>query len=564
MAYDLVIKNGTIVDGSGLARFKGDVAISNGRIAAIGRIRDTAREVIDADGLVVSPGIVDTHTHYDAQLLWDPLATCSCWHGVTTVVTGNCGYTLAPCKPPDRDYMSRTFAKVEGVSLPALEKGLPWGWTTFPEYLEILDKRLGVNVVPYIGHTAVRRYVLGEAANQRAATADETRRMKQIVAEAMEAGAGGFTTSLSPTQVGWYQEPIPSALSNYDEIVELASAVGESGVGTVGILPRTLLQGVTPAERQEIVRVGLAARRPLVLQVAGRVLDEAAREGLAAYTLINGRPFDRVFNLKKTSMLDGMPNWRGLFAVAKAEQLRLMRDPATRAALRDDIDHPNTDPKKGQILPPLPWHSVFVHRVVRDEHKALVGLSLKQLAERQSKHIADAMLDLALDEHLETHFRYLTPWSPEREAELARQIRSPYALLGTSDGGAHLDRDDGSEYSTFFIRYWVTDKAIFSLEEAIRLLTFYPASIIGLWDRGLLRPGYAADVMVFDPAAMRIAVKDVVGDLPGGETRFGALPEGIKYTIVNGQVLTRNGREHTGAFPGRVLRLRHNVVPSAR
>ncbi len=562
MPYDLVIKNGTVIDGSGLPRARADVAVKGDRIAKIGRVTEGAATVIDAEGLVVAPGIVDTHTHYDAQLLWDPIATCSCWHGVTTVVTGNCGYTLAPCRPEDREYMTRTFAKVEGVSLPALEHGIPWTWTTFPEYLDVLGQRLGVNVAPYVGHTAVRRYVMGEAAIEREATVDERLRMKQLVAEAMEAGAAGFTTSLSPTQVGWYQEPIPSRLANYQEVLELASAVGEAGVGTIGILPRTLLEGVSQEERREIARVGAATMRPLVLQIAGRILDEAVHAGVAAYTLINGRPFDRVFNLRKTSILDGMPGWRDLVTKPHAEKLRLMRDEALRAALRDDIDHPNTDPKRGQLLPPIPWHTTYVQRVKLAKNQPLAGKSIKQLATEQGKHIADAMLDLALEEDLETQFRYLTLWSPERERELAAFLRSPYSLLGVSDGGAHLDRDDGSEYSTFFIRYWVTERGIFSLEEAVRLLTFVPASVIGLWDRGLLRQGYAADIMVFDPKALRIASKDVVGDLPGGETRFGALPEGVKHTIVNGQELTRDGREHTGALPGRVLRL--NPAAQAR
>ncbi len=555
MTYDLVIKNGTIVDGSGLPRFRGDVAVRDGRIAEVGRAKDGAAQVIDADGLAVAPGIVDTHTHYDAQLLWDPLATCSCWHGVTTVVMGNCGYTIAPCRPSDHDYLARTLAKVEGIALSALEKGVPWSWTSFPEYLDALDKRLGVNVAPYIGHTAVRRYVLGESSNQRKASDDELQQMKRIVWEAMEAGAAGFTTSLAPTQVGWYQEPLPSAASTYDEIYELSSVVGEAGVGSIGILPRTLLQGVSAEERREIARIGAGTRRPLVLQIAGRLLEEAVDHQIAAYTLINGRPFDRVFNLRKTSILDGMPNWRNLIPRPGAEKLRLMRDPQVRAALRDDIDHPNTDPKKGQILPSIPWHTTYVQRVKLEKNRPLLGKSVQQVAREQGKHIADALLDLALEEDMDTHFRYLTPWSPEREQEIARQLRSPYGLLGTSDGGAHLDRDDGSEYSTFFLRYWVTEKGIFSLEEAVRLLTFVPASVIGLWDRGLLRPGYAADLMVFDPNAIRIKSKDIVGGLPGGETRFGALPEGVKYTIVNGQVLTREGLQHTGALPGRVLRL---------
>ncbi len=560
MPHDLVIKHGLVVDGSGLPPMRADVAVRGDRIVEVGRVTESGKRVINGEGLVVAPGIVDAHTHYDAQLLWDPLGTCSCWHGVTTVVTGNCGYTLAPCRPEDREYLARTYAKVEWVSLPALEHGIPCTWTTFPEYLDAIGRRLGVNVVPYIGHTAVRRFVMGEASIERSATAGEVQQMQRVVREAMEAGAAGFTTSLSPIHLGWYDEPLPSSLSSYDEIFELAGAVGESGVGSIGILPRTVLQGVTPHERKEIIRIGASTGRPLVLQITGRTLDEAPKAGIAAYTLINARPLDRVFNLKRTSVLDGMPNWRALMAKAAEEKAALMRDQSVRAALRDDIDHPNIDPERGQLVRPLSWEAVCVQRVRLDRNRRLEGKSIAALAREQNKHIADALLDLAAEEDMETQFRYSIPWSPQRLQEIAAQVRSPYALLGTSDGGAHLDRDDGSEYSTLFIRQFVTENRLFTLEEAVRLLTFVPASVAGLWDRGLLRPGYAADIIVFDADRLRVASKDWAGTLPGGEMRFGALPEGMKYTIVNGQVLTRDGKEHTGAFPGRVLRL----LPRAR
>ncbi len=555
MAYDLVIKNGLVVDGSGLPRTRADVAVKGSRIVAVGKVTETGGHVIDAEGLVVAPGIVDVHTHYDAQLFWDPLATCSCWHGVTTVVTGNCGYTLAPCRPEDRDYLTRTFAKVEGISLRALEQGLPWTWVGFPEFLDTLDRRLGINVVPYIGHTAVRRFAMGEASIERAATADELLHMQRIVREAMEAGAAGFTTSLSPLAVGWYEEPLPSTLADYDEVFELASAVGESGVGTIGILPRTVLQGVTPDERQEILRLGAGTRRPLILQITGRMLEDVSQAGIAAYTLINARPLDRVFNLLRTSVLDGMPNWRALIAKPREEKAVLMRDESFRAALRHDIDHPNIDPERGELVRPFKWEAASVLRVRRDENRLLEGQSIPAFARKQNKHIADALLDLVLEEDLETQFRYSVPWSPERRQEIAAQLRSPYALLGTSDGGAHLDRDDGAEYSSLFIRQFVKEHRLVTLEEAVRLLTFVPASVIGLWDRGLLRPGYAADIMVFDPDGLGVASKDWVSSLPGGDMRFGALSQGFKYTIVNGQILTTDGERHTGAFPGRVLRL---------
>ncbi|MCH8190707.1 MAG: amidohydrolase family protein [Chloroflexi bacterium] len=552
MAYDLLIKNGVVIDGSGLPRSHGNVAIKAGRVVAMGKVAGPAETVIDADGLIVAPGIVDAHTHYDAQITWDPLATYSCWHGVTSVVQGNCGYSIAPCKPEDRDYLTKTLAKVEGISLAALENGVPWTWTTFPEYLSKLDGRLGVNVATYVGHTAIRRYVMGEAAIEREATDGEISQMRQIVAEAMDAGAAGFATSLSPTHVGWNLEPIPPRFATDEEVYALASPVGDANVGTIAILPRTLIGGVKQHDREMLVRLAQMTKRPVITQ--GQLVPEGEAAGVAVYTLINGRPFDRTFDLKKTSILDGMPHWRDLIPMPMEQKMALMRDESMRAKLRDDIDHPNMDPAKGQILPPPPWQTTYVKTVKLDKNQPLLGKSIKQVAEERGTHVADVLLDLALEEDLETRFRLYSGWTPERETEILATLRSPYTIVGISDGGAHLDRDDGSEYSTFFLHHWVKERQAMSLEEAIRLLTMVPASVCGLWDRGLLRPGYAADVMIFDPDELRIVSKEIVADLPGGGERFGAIPQGIKYTVVNGEVLIKDG-QHTGALPGQVLRL---------
>lgn len=560
MAFDILIKNGTVVDGSGMPKLHADVAIKDGKIAEVGTVDEPAARVIDADGLVVAPGIVDPHTHYDAQLTWDPIGSSSCFHGVTSVIAGNCGYTVAPCRPGDRDWLAKTFAAVEGVDLEALQAGLPWTWETYPEYLDTLDRRLGINFTGYVGHSAIRRYVLGEESNQRSATLPEIEAMKEIVRGAMQAGAAGFSTSLSPTQVGYYNEPIPSRLATDEEVLALAKVVAEFNTGNIAVLPRSILQGINEEDRAMLVRLAKETGRPLVVQ--GNILsDLSASEGVGLFGFQNARPMDRPFTLKHTSIFNGLPTWRTVLGLPHAEKVAQLQDETVREGLRYEVEHGNTDPSKGLILPPIPWHTIYVMNVQRAENQPYLGKSLTQLAEIQGKHIADAFADLALSENLDTQFRYLQEWSVADEAKVRGNLANPYALVGTSDGGAHLDRDDGAEYSTFFLRYWVHDRQAFTLEDAIRRLTFVPASVVGLVDRGLLRPGYAADLMIIDPDNIRLTGKALIEDLPGGGSRFSAGCTGVHATLVNGEVLIEDGR-HTGALPGRVLRCyRSNLAP---
>ena len=556
MEYDLVIKNGAVVDGSGLPMTHADVGIKSGVVADVGRIRGRAHRTIDADGLVVAPGFIDPHTHYDAQLCWDPLALTSTWHGVTTVVTGNCGYTLAPVRPQDRDYMTKTFAKVEGMSLETLERGISWEWESFAEYLGVLERRLGVNVVPYVGHTAIRRYVLGGEASERRATGGEIERMEVEVRRAMDAGAAGFSTALSPSAVGWYEEPIPSRLASDDEVERLCGVVGELHAGSLMILPRSSVFGIDDHDRAFLIRVAQETGCNVVIQT--RLVQEAIDAAAPVFGLLQVRQFDRVFSLKSTSkgtsILDGMLSWGEVMRQNLDERLRLLRDDAFRQAMRRDALHPNTDPAKGVVLPGLPWDTTYVHRTALERNKRHEGKSIAQLAAEQHKEIADALLDLALDEGLDTLFRTCRARDHDAEQALRRDLRSPYALVGISDAGAHLDRDDGADYTTYFLQEYVRNQQVFTLEEAVRMLTLAPASVFGLRDRGLLRPGYAADIVVFDPQRIGLASKGLSGEIPGGDERYAAVPEGVEYTIVNGEVLMR-GLHHEGAYPGRVLRV---------
>jgi N-acyl-D-aspartate/D-glutamate deacylase len=559
LTLDLLIRNGTVIDGSGMPRVVADVGVKDGRVTEIGAVTESAARVIDAGGLVVAPGIVDPHTHYDAQVTWDPLATSSCFHGVTTVVSGNCGYTMAPCRPADHEWLSKLYTMIEGVDYFALEAGVPWNWETFPEYLEALEGRLGLNYATYIGHSTIRRYVMGEAASERPARDTEIVEMQVLVREAMAAGAFGFSSSRAATQVGYHQEPIPSRLASEAELFALVGVVTEFNRGNISILPSSVLEGIDAADRELLVRLGAATRRPVVTLGDNygshfeAIRDLAVAAGVSLHRLQNARSYDRPLTLKRCTNFNGLPNWRELLKLPYDEMIRGMRDPSVRAGLRHDVDHPNKDPNKGQILQDVPWHTIFVQKVARPENAPLEGLSLTELAARQGKHVADAFLDLALSENLETMFRYLEARDDTDRARIRTMLESPYVLVGISDAGGHFDREDGAEYSTLFLKEWVIDRGVFSFEEAIRKITFMPAAVVGLRDRGRLAPGYAADIILFDPRRLGVPRKELVADLPGGGYRYQARPEGIIATIVNGQILVEDGKP-TGALPGRVLR----------
>jgi N-acyl-D-aspartate/D-glutamate deacylase len=576
MRYDLLIKGGTILDGSGMPRYGGDVGVRDGRVAAIGRLSGAAARTIDADGLVVAPGLVDVHTHYDPQLTFEPLATSSVWHGVTTVVGGNCGFTLAPCRPADRDYMVRMFARVEGMNKEVLDAALPWSWESFPEFLDTLDRRLGVNAMVFAGHSALRRYVLGEEANTRAATEDEVRRMKDLLREALAAGAAGFTTSLTPAHVDGDSRPVPSRAATREETLALAAALAESNTGAIELASRT--EGWPEAERRAFLAdlsfvsgnrpvlaggVGFGSTNPEVRRTVQTWLEGVAARGGRFIVQVRSNPNDRVFNFGEgptldtlpVSSLDQLPTWQALLARPPAERLAAeggLRDPAVRARMREEVDHPRQDPTRGRMLMPPRWKTVLVANTIRPEYKRYEGRFAVDIAAEEGRHVADVLLDLAVAEDLATQFLYRGQDETE-EALLGAALASPFAMVGTSDGGAHLERDDGAEWTTHFLHYWVGQKQIMSLEQGIHKLTFYPASVMGLAGRGLVREGYAADLFLFDPAAIRPLSKHQVADFPTGATRYVTVPAGVHATIVNGEVLVEAGR-HTGAYPGRVLR----------
>ncbi|GIW41927.1 MAG: amidohydrolase [Candidatus Binatia bacterium] len=564
MAFDTIIKGGRVVDGSGLPMRTADVGIRDGIVTDIGRLTG-AKRVLDADGLVVMPGIVDAHTHYDPQLTFEPYATSSCYHGVTSVVAGNCGYSIAPCAPDDHDYLVALFAKVEGMSPKVLENGLPWDWDSFPSFLEALDRRLGVNAAFYVGHSAVRRYVMKEAASEREATPEEIERMKDLVREAMAAGAAGFSSSHAPTHVDQRNQPVPSRWGTFEEVAQLAEAAGEGGAGSISYLPKSAVQGLDEEDRRRLVELAHRSGLPVIIQGMGyrpgrremwedqtRFLAEARRQGAAVYSILRTQPFMRPFNFRRgTSLFDGVFHWRDLSSLDAAERLARMRNRELRPKFREALDHPNTDGSKGSTLPPPPMHTVFVDRSLA--HPELEGKSVAEIARSRGVHPADVILDLVVEDNLETQF----VWNSENEewiAANAESQRNLHMIVGTGDGGAHADRDDGAEWSTYYIRSWLLDRGIFSLEEGVRRITHVPAMITGMRGRGLLARGYAADILMFDPERIRLGKKQLVRDMPGGEERWQVRPEGVVRVLVNGEVIVENG-ELTGARPGRVIRI---------
>jgi N-acyl-D-aspartate/D-glutamate deacylase len=555
MAYDLIVRNGMIVDGSGFSRYRADVGVKDGRITEIGRIRATAERTIDAEGQFVAPGIIDLHTHYDAQPFWDRLCTSSIWHGVTTVLTGNCGLTLAPLRPEHREAMLATFCCVEDLPLRSLAGVLPWTWETFDEYLKAIDIGLGLNMMPLVGHNPLRLSAMGQAAWERTATEDETRVMQDLLRASMEAGAWGWSTTNSPTHAGTKGEPVPSRLAANEERVALGRAMGEYNRGISEILPPSITQP-DEADRQHLIDVAQTSGRPvffLVFDAQSRSWVEAAtQQGARLVALLRAIPFNPRFTLRKTTFFSNLDVWDVMMARPVEARLTTMADPDRRPELREAAMQRQRR-RPGVPGRFIPWGSLVVSKVTLARNRPLEGRRLTQLAEETGKHVADVMLDLAVEEKLETEFQ-LQSRPPENDAALADYVRSGHALPSQSDAGAHLNTNYCTAgESSWVLGEWVRERGLLSLEDAIRRYTFQPARIMGLSDRGLVREGLTADLMVFDLA--RIGVKDdeVSRDGPGGTPRRVQGAEGVSHVIVNGKVVLDHGH-HTGAFPGRVLR----------
>jgi N-acyl-D-amino-acid deacylase len=555
MAYDLIVKNGMIVDGSGFSRYRGDVGIKDGTIVEIGKIRASAEQTIDAEGRFVAPGVIDLHTHYDAQPFWDRLCTSSVWHGVTTVLTGNCGLTLAPLRPEHRDPMLATFCCVEDLPFRSLSGVLPWSWQTFGEFLDAIDIGLGVNMMPLVGHNPLRLSAMDKAAWDRAATEDETRVMQDLLRAAMEDGAWGWSTTNSPTHAGTKGEPVPTRLAADAERMALGRTMAEFNRGIIEILPPSITQP-DEADRRHLEDVAHVSGRPvffLVFDAASRTwVEGATSRGAQLFALMRAIPNNPRLTLKKTTFFNSLDVWDVLMSKTVEERLAALADAGKRAELR------TAAVQRQRRRPGVPgrfvqWDKIVVSKVAHERNRALEGRKLAEIGEAQGQHAADVMLDLALDERLETEFQLQTR-SAESDVELADFVRTGHALPSQSDAGAHLNTNFCTAgESSWVLGTWVRERGLLSLEDAIRRYTFQPARIMGLRDRGLVREGLAADLMVFDLDRIGVKEDEITRDGPGGTPRRVQGAEGIDWVVVNGKVVLDHGRS-AGAFPGKVLR----------
>ena len=564
MAYDLVIKNGVVIDGSGLPGYRADVGVRHGKIVTIGRIRERAREVLDADGQVVAPGFIDGHTHMDAQIFWDPLGTSSCYHGITTVVMGNCGFTLAPCAEQNKSLVVRNLQRAEDISAQAMEAGIKWSWTTYPEFLDTLESLpKGINYAGYVGHSAVRTYVMGERAFDGPATEEELQAMERQVRDAIRAGAMGFTTSRSPSHETPDGRPVASRVAPWDEVRRLVGVMGELNAGILEIAGEGVDRAAgNPGVRDWHVRLrdlAVETGRPVTFGVFSRrdapgvwtkyldLLDETAAAGGRMFAQAHSRSLSALLSFKTQMPFDRLPVWKELRALPLAEQRQKLRDPELKRKLVEASGERDSRKALGtEARPPADYEWLWVFDTVEGPHR-----SVAQVARERNQHPVETMIELALEKDLDLFF--LMPVANE-DQDIALQImRHPRTVTTFSDSGAHVSQLMDSSLQTHLLYHWVRTKQAFTLEQAVRMLALVPATYWGFHDRGLIREGMAADFVVFDPDTIMAEMPEVVDDLPAGARRLVQRTRGIAATVVNGEILLRDGK-HTGALPGQLLR----------
>jgi len=563
MPYDLVIRNGMVIDGSGLPRYRADVGVRHGRVVTIGRIRERAREVIDADGHVVSPGFVDGHTHMDAQIFWDPLGTSSCWHGITSVVMGNCGFTLAPCAAADKHMVVRNLQRAEDIPPQAMEAGITWSWTTYPEFLDALEALpKGINYSGYIGHSAVRTYVMGERAFEEKASEDDLRAMERQVRDAIRAGAMGFTTSRSPAHETPDSRPVASRAATWDEVRRLVGVMGDLNAGIFELAGEGVDRAPDdPGLRDYHVRLrdlAVETGRPVTFGVFSRrgvpdvwraylaLLDETAAAGGRMFAQVHSRSLSALLSFKTQMPFDRLPVWKELRALGLDEQRRKLRDPDLRRRLIEASGARDSRRPVGTEARPADYDWLLVFDTVEGPHRTVADV-----ARDRGQHPAETMIDLALEKDLDLFF--LQPVANEDQDYALELMRHPRTVTTFSDSGAHVSQLMDSSLQTHLLSHWVREKEAFTLEQAVNMLTLVPATLWGFADRGLVREGMAADLVVFDPETIAAEMPEVVDDLPAGARRLIQRTRGIAATVVNGEILLRDGK-HTGALPGQLLR----------
>jgi len=560
---DMIIRGGSVVDGSGAPARRADVGIRDGRIVAIGTVGEAAREEIDATGLTVAPGFVDVHTHYDAQAFWDPTLSPSCYHGVTTVIAGNCGFSIAPLngKPEDSEYLMRMLARVEGMPLESLREGVPWNWRSFAEYLDALDGKLAINAGFMVGHSALRRYVMGARAVGSHATEADIAAMQQLLRESIAAGGLGLSSTVSPTHNDADGKPVPSRHATDEELYALASVVKEFPGTLLELLPG--VGNFTEAEKERMTKFALAGNRsvnwnllspnatmPELHRAQLAASDYAAARGATVIALTLPQPTKIRLNLVSGFVIDALPGWAEVIAKPLPERKAAFADPALRARL----DAGAHSPEAGVLAALANWGTWTIEETFVAANKPWQGRTVGELAEAQGKAPFDAMLDLSLSEDLRTSFVPQVLGDDDESWRLRGEAwQDPRTVIGASDAGAHLDMIDTFAFSTEVLANGVRKRGLISLEQAVHQLTEVPARMVGLKERGLLKEGFCADVVVFDPATIASRPTHTRFDLPGGAGRLYAEADGVAHVIVNGREIVRHGT-YTGTPGGRVLR----------
>lgn len=559
MSYDLLVKNARICDGTGAPIYQGSVGITAGKIVAVGDAAGSATRTIDADGLVLAPGFIDIHTHYDAQVSWDPLLTCSNWHGVTSVLMGNCGVGVAPCRPQEKEIVSWDLVNVEAMPQDVLLNGVAWDeWESFPQYMRAIERRgVGLNVGFLVPLSSFRYYVMGAEASEREATPAELERMVQLFRQAMDAGAYGFSLSLLNQHIGYQGKPLASRMATKTELCALGRVMRELGRGVIEIALTRSVSVLTEEELDLLVAIATESQRPVTwLGLLGRsdmpwvcrtALERLAplfRQGLRIPPQVTPRPIQQYYTLKVPFIFASLPSWREAFNRPVPEQIALYRNPTFREAFRRDL-------KVGGAIFTNQWDRVHVVRVEKEHNRRYLNKSIAEIAALWERDPIDTILDLAIDEELEMG---ITLSVINTNADEVRElITHPDVLIGLSDAGAHVDQHCDAGVPTYLLGEWVRKRQALTLEQGVRRLTSEPAAFLGNTQKGTLAVGKDADLVLFDPTTVGVQTPEWVNDLPGGKPRLIERALGVVQTIVNGEVVVTEG-VYQGGLPGRMMR----------
>ncbi len=552
MACDILVRNGTLIDGTGALARRGDVGIAGGKIVPPGN----AKRTIDAEGLVVAPGFIDPHTHYDAQICWDGATTPSSWHGVTTVVMGNCGVGIAPCRPAAREIAMKDLVNVEAIPFEVLNAGITWEWETFPQYMEAAARRKpSLNLGFMAPLTPFRHYVMGEASMERAATPGETEQIKSLLGKAIEAGAFGWSSTLLNQHMGYGGRPLACRNASREELKAYCNALRERGKGAIEMAMTRQIAVLEQAELELLDFMLEESRRPVTLIALfdRDDLPEALRTTMGKLRPMIERgarpqtsplPLTRELVMRSPFAFAAFPSWKRLFVdTSKEAQRAVYRDPGFRNDFRKDLKSPASF---------ADWARITVHEVKSRKLKHLENRTVAEIAKERGVDGVDALLDLTLEDDLENELT-VQSWNT-RVDRMRELLNDKSVLLGLGDGGAHLDMLCDSGYPTYVLGTWVRERKVLSLEEAVRRMTSDPADFYGIRDRGRIAPGMAADIVIFDPATVGMEARaERLHDLPGGGKRMVKRSRGIEYTLVNGEVTWEKGAM-TGASAGKVLR----------